>query len=134
MTDHEKTSDAVKITKHLYGEPSQESRNELAADDLHEKLVAACEAVGMEAYSDDTTLDGEKRLPFSAPFLCQRLERWCRGKHGWMKMVASPETGQCYVWWENLDGVALGGAESKDEETARMKAVIAAVEKIREQK
>ena len=66
MTDHEKTSDAVKITKHLYGEPSQESRNELAADDLHEKLVAACEAVGMEAYSDDTTLDGEKRLPFSA--------------------------------------------------------------------
>ena len=104
----------------------------------HEKLVAACEAVGIaivEYVDRDGNVCGREedaivihQLP--APVLRQRLEGWCRGKHGWMKMVASPETGQCYVWWENLDGVALGGAESKDEETARTKAVLAAVEAV----
>ena len=132
MTDHEKTSDAVKITKHLYGEPSQESRNELAADDLHEKLVAACEAVGMEAYSDDTTLDGEKRLPFSAPVLRQRLEGWMR------------EGPRVAKWVKEI--ISVLGIEKHHEvpqivvrvlkmtETQRTKALLAAFEKIREQK
>ena len=66
------TSDAGEILKKHHGEVPAETRRELEADDLHERLAAACEWLGIEPYIHPTRFT----IPRPIPDLLAALEAW----------------------------------------------------------
>jgi len=142
MTDTDTTSDALKILKHRYGEPSQEARDELADTDLQIKLAAACEKVGIEAHGpivmDDETgevIRIEKHLP--TPDLLERLEAWARGLSGYKGWGLYHDPTPRLSWraafifeGESLfDFPEIVDAFAAEPEAARAEAVLAVAEK-----
>jgi len=135
------TSDAGEILKKHHGEVPAETRRELEADDLHERLAAACEQVGIatheiHAYSMGLGAclrcfrygsDKQPCLPRSPADLLAELEDYLL-RMGWIQTITRHRE-RCVVDWNTpFDQACAVGPSEKE---AREKAAVAAVDKLK---